>query len=376
MRMERVEIVSLRLCFPIFKQLHTKFANRLHSLEQQHQQWEKSNQHLANFIQTKTKPHIFYLPNKLTPETEKRLKETRDKYLSKFAAAKLARKKINVHTLLILLSLYPSLSLSPVILAERRAKTQKEIEDLNKKDDELRKENLSSVIKSERHEPASSLKNGLKSEIKVAGNRSDGRSDTRNETRSEARDETRKEARNDNKRQRTSEEKTKDTADKKRDTKRGESEESDEEDRMSDKSDSKHSEEPNSNGALQENKAAQAEEERSQKQADDESSSGEAANRSLTGDESNQTNEISHQTNDESTTNPEEVSRSEANTEEIAEDNTADNIESNIEGLTEDNTQDNTQDITQDNMDDNSQPNPMAVEKALEDKEFEPIYDE
>ena len=53
------------------------------SFSEQHQQWEKSNQYLANFIQTKTKPHLFYMPNKLTPETEKRLKETKDKYLSK-----------------------------------------------------------------------------------------------------------------------------------------------------------------------------------------------------------------------------------------------------------------------------------------------------
>lgn len=79
--MDRVEIVSIHQKFG--KQCYESKAN-CSFISFKHQQWEKSNQHLANFIQTKTKPHIFYMPKKQTPETEKRLKETKDKYLSKF----------------------------------------------------------------------------------------------------------------------------------------------------------------------------------------------------------------------------------------------------------------------------------------------------
>ncbi|XP_074598970.1 uncharacterized protein LOC141853501 [Brevipalpus obovatus] len=71
-----------------------------------HDEWEKSHKNLINFIQTKTKPPIFYLPTKPTPESEKRCKETKEKFRW--------------------------------ILAEKRAKVQKEladIEDLYKKDD-------------------------------------------------------------------------------------------------------------------------------------------------------------------------------------------------------------------------------------------------
>lgn len=49
----------------------------------QHQEWEKSYQHFGNYIQTKTKPQLFYLPAKHTPETEKKLQETKDKFRCK-----------------------------------------------------------------------------------------------------------------------------------------------------------------------------------------------------------------------------------------------------------------------------------------------------
>ena len=35
--------------------------------------WEATHRHLLNFIQTKTKPHIFYLPKKHNSKTEERL---------------------------------------------------------------------------------------------------------------------------------------------------------------------------------------------------------------------------------------------------------------------------------------------------------------
>ena len=222
-----------------------------------------------------------------------------------------------------------------VILAEKRAKTQKEIEDLNKRDDELRKENL--AIKGERHESDGKLKNGIKSEIRSASDRSDGKgrraSEEMTNNKVEAGD---KEA--------ISKEKRDKFVD-------------DDVERMSDKSESKHSGE-SSNGPCEE--AEPAAKEHSQKQTADESINGgpAASSRSdeLAGDESNQTNEISQQTNDESITNQDEVSRSEANTEE----NTADNAENNAEY----------------NTDDNSQQQHAMADKALEDKEFEPIYDE
>lgn len=55
---------------------------------QQHQEWEKSLQSIGNFIQTKTKPCIFYCPAKQTPETEKKLKDTKDKFRSTYLLLK------------------------------------------------------------------------------------------------------------------------------------------------------------------------------------------------------------------------------------------------------------------------------------------------
>ena len=45
-----------------------------------HELWEKSVQPLTSFIQTRAKPCLFYLPKVMTPESEKRLKDTKDKY--------------------------------------------------------------------------------------------------------------------------------------------------------------------------------------------------------------------------------------------------------------------------------------------------------
>lgn len=222
-----------------------------------------------------------------------------------------------------------------VILAERRAKIQKEIEDLNKKED-----HLSSVIKSERYEPESNLRNGLKSEIKGSTDRSDGKHGRADERK--ANDRT---AAGNNDREAVEK------------TVRGKSEECDEE-RLSEKSDGKHPREStdrphleeNSNGGENEQFAA---EEHSQKQPADDSSNDHLAASNRSGDESNQTNEISQPTNDESITN-QEVSRSEANAEEHMEEHMENNAET----------------------DDNSNSQQQTAEKALEDKEFEPIYDE
>lgn len=79
-----------------------------------HQDWERSHQHLGNFIQTKTKPHIFYLPAKHYPESEKRLQETKDKYR--------------------------------LIVAEKRAKVQKELSEI---DELYKKEEVIDVLDEE-----------------------------------------------------------------------------------------------------------------------------------------------------------------------------------------------------------------------------------
>ncbi|XP_054152947.1 pinin-like isoform X2 [Oppia nitens] len=79
-----------------------------------HREWERSHQHLSNYIQTKTKPNIFYLPAKQTPETEKRLQESKDKYR--------------------------------LIVAEKRAKVQKELAEI---DELYKKEEQNDVIDEE-----------------------------------------------------------------------------------------------------------------------------------------------------------------------------------------------------------------------------------
>jgi len=74
---------------------------------QDHQVWEKNQQLVSSFIQTKLKPCIFYMPRVMSPEMEKRQKDTRDKYR--------------------------------LIIAEKRAKVQKdlnEIDELYQKADE------------------------------------------------------------------------------------------------------------------------------------------------------------------------------------------------------------------------------------------------
>lgn len=62
--------------------------------------WENSHKHLVNFIQTETKPKIFWMPKEHIPETEKQLKSTRDYY--------------------------------KLFMAERAAKCKKELDDLEK----------------------------------------------------------------------------------------------------------------------------------------------------------------------------------------------------------------------------------------------------
>ena len=63
-----------------------------------HEQWEKSQAPLSCFIQTRAKPCLFYLPKRMTPEAEKRLKDTKDKYR--------------------------------MVVAEKRAKVQKDLNDI------------------------------------------------------------------------------------------------------------------------------------------------------------------------------------------------------------------------------------------------------
>lgn len=77
--------------------MERKLQLKIERVESQ-EQWEKSQAPLSSFIQTKCKPCLFYLPKKMTPETEKRLKDTKDKYR--------------------------------MIVAEKRAKVQKDLNDI------------------------------------------------------------------------------------------------------------------------------------------------------------------------------------------------------------------------------------------------------
>lgn len=46
--------------------------------------WEESKKPLSNFIKTKTKPHIYYIPKKMNSKTEEKLKESKLEVESKF----------------------------------------------------------------------------------------------------------------------------------------------------------------------------------------------------------------------------------------------------------------------------------------------------
>lgn len=48
--------------------------NRYHIL--QHENWEIETRKLDNFIRTKARPHLFYMPKIMTAEGEIKLKET------------------------------------------------------------------------------------------------------------------------------------------------------------------------------------------------------------------------------------------------------------------------------------------------------------
>lgn len=93
---ERTELLKERK----LKQVETKRLQTKVELIEIHERWERTQQPLSSFIQTKCKPCIFYLPKKFTPETEKRLKDTRDK--------------------------------CRMIIAEKRAKLQKELDQIDR----------------------------------------------------------------------------------------------------------------------------------------------------------------------------------------------------------------------------------------------------
>lgn len=98
-----------------------------------HEHWERTQQPLSSFIQTKSKPCIFYLPKKLTPETEKRLKDTKDK--------------------------------CRMIIAEKRAKVQKELDQI---DSEF---NTAGDVELENEERNSSTQESLQHEMETKANR-------------------------------------------------------------------------------------------------------------------------------------------------------------------------------------------------------------
>lgn len=75
-KMEIIKLVIYIVLLHIFQIIN-------HLLPQQHKKWEDSQKTLNNFIETKAKPHVFYLPVKHNEASSKRLQETKDKYRSK-----------------------------------------------------------------------------------------------------------------------------------------------------------------------------------------------------------------------------------------------------------------------------------------------------
>ena len=50
----------------------------------QYEEWNVHDRQMSNYIQTKAKPPIFYLPGEHTPESEQLLKESREKIEGQF----------------------------------------------------------------------------------------------------------------------------------------------------------------------------------------------------------------------------------------------------------------------------------------------------
>lgn len=74
--------------------------------------WDNTNRHLCSYIQTQTKPRIFWLPKEHNPITERKLRETRD-YFSLCVAERTAKFKKELEDLTILGSQSTSNELVP-----------------------------------------------------------------------------------------------------------------------------------------------------------------------------------------------------------------------------------------------------------------------
>ncbi|XP_013773668.1 pinin-like [Limulus polyphemus] len=61
------------------KQAEIRCLDQKMELARIHDEWESRQRLLMKFIQTKTRPHIMYLPAKASPESEKRLRESQQK---------------------------------------------------------------------------------------------------------------------------------------------------------------------------------------------------------------------------------------------------------------------------------------------------------
>ncbi|XP_077997097.1 pinin-like [Glandiceps talaboti] len=61
------------------KQIELNKLQRLMELAQMQEEWDTHNKHLCKFIRTKSKPHIFYLPAKMSSASSKLLKESKDR---------------------------------------------------------------------------------------------------------------------------------------------------------------------------------------------------------------------------------------------------------------------------------------------------------
>ncbi|CAL1298797.1 unnamed protein product [Larinioides sclopetarius] len=59
------------------KQIQLRCLEKKLEIAELHEVWEKNHRNMLNFIKTTAKPHIFFLPALHTPESEKRLEESR-----------------------------------------------------------------------------------------------------------------------------------------------------------------------------------------------------------------------------------------------------------------------------------------------------------
>lgn len=79
MKERRVLFAERELKKATIKALEAKVAR-----VQEFEQWEQSQRHLGNFILTKAKPHVYWLPKKLSEKAQEKLKSSQRYHESEF----------------------------------------------------------------------------------------------------------------------------------------------------------------------------------------------------------------------------------------------------------------------------------------------------